>query len=101
MEDGDGYAGKYLHGITPDLILVGFSWAIENPGPLIERYIAASDDLRAALADLTTEKDYRLWFDLTRFAKPSGRRQAPAEPFPTSVASGLGQIPTPTPAAQA
>lgn len=38
-------------------------WAIENPGPLIERYMAASDELQAALTDLTSEQDYRLWFD--------------------------------------
>jgi hypothetical protein len=63
VEEGYGQAGKYLHGIAPDLILGGHSWAIENPGPLIERYMAASDELRAALADLTSEKDYRLWFD--------------------------------------
>jgi len=54
---------SYLHGIAPDLILGGHSWAIENPGPLIERFIAASDELRAALVDLTNEKDDRLWFD--------------------------------------
>jgi glyoxylase-like metal-dependent hydrolase (beta-lactamase superfamily II) len=63
VEDGYGQAGRYLHGIAPDLILGGHSWAIEHPGPLIERYMAASDELRAALADLTTAKDYRIWFD--------------------------------------
>jgi glyoxylase-like metal-dependent hydrolase (beta-lactamase superfamily II) len=63
VEEGYGLAGKYLHGIAPDLILGGHSWAIENPGPLIDRYIAASEELREALADLTNEKDYRLWFD--------------------------------------
>jgi hypothetical protein len=63
VEDGYGRAGRYLHGIAPDLILGGHSWAIENPGALIERYIAAGDELRAALIELTNEKDYRLWFD--------------------------------------
>jgi glyoxylase-like metal-dependent hydrolase (beta-lactamase superfamily II) len=63
VEDGYGRAGRYLHGIAPDLILGGHSWAIENPGALIERYIAAGDELRAALVELTNEKDYRLWFD--------------------------------------
>jgi glyoxylase-like metal-dependent hydrolase (beta-lactamase superfamily II) len=63
VEDGYGRAGRYLHGIAPDLILGGHSWAIENPGPLIERFMAASDELRAALVDLSAEKDYRLWFD--------------------------------------
>jgi glyoxylase-like metal-dependent hydrolase (beta-lactamase superfamily II) len=63
VEDGYGHAGRYLHGIAPDLILGGHSWAIENPGPLIERFMAASDELRAALVDLTTERDYRFWFD--------------------------------------
>jgi glyoxylase-like metal-dependent hydrolase (beta-lactamase superfamily II) len=63
VEKGYGYAGRYLHGIAPDLILGGHSWAIANPGPLVERFMAASDELRAALADLTSERDYRLWFD--------------------------------------
>ncbi|MEX0670928.1 MAG: MBL fold metallo-hydrolase [Pirellulales bacterium] len=63
VEDCYGYAGRYLHGIGPDLILGGHCWAIGNPGPLIERYRAASDELRAALADLTSERDYRLWFE--------------------------------------
>ena len=63
VEEGYGLAGRYLHGIAPDLILGGHSWAIENPAQLIDRYMAASDELRAALADLASEKDYRLWFD--------------------------------------
>ena len=63
VEDGYGQAGRYLHGIAPDLILGGHSWAIENPGPLIERFMAASDELRAALVDLCAERDYRFWFD--------------------------------------
>jgi hypothetical protein len=63
IDEGYGYAGKYLHSIAPDLILGGHSWAIENPKPLIERYMAASEELREALVDLTKEKDYRLWFD--------------------------------------
>jgi glyoxylase-like metal-dependent hydrolase (beta-lactamase superfamily II) len=63
IEDGYGYAGRYLHGIAPDLILGGHSWVIKNPGPLIERFIAASDELRAALIDLSSDSDYRPWFD--------------------------------------
>ena len=34
-----------------------------GPGPLIDRFMAASDGLRAALVGLSAEMDYRLWFD--------------------------------------
>ena len=37
VEEGYGYAGRYLHSIAPDLILGGHSWAIADPGPLIRR----------------------------------------------------------------
>jgi glyoxylase-like metal-dependent hydrolase (beta-lactamase superfamily II) len=96
VEDGYGYAGRYLHGIAPDLILGGHSWAIENPAPLIERYMAASDELREAIRDLTTERDYRLWFDPYwvrvhpyRVPVPAGgRREA------TLVARNFLEVPT-------
>ena len=63
VEEGYGYAGRYLHSIAPDLILGGHSWAIADPGPLIERYMAAAIALREALVALTAEPDYRLAFD--------------------------------------
>ena len=63
VEEGYGYAGRYLHAIAPDLILGGHSWAIAEPQPLIDRFMAAADELRAALVDLTAERDYRLAFD--------------------------------------
>ena len=65
IDEGYGYAGKYLHSIAPDLILGGHSWAIENPKPLIDRYIAAADELREAFRDLTKDRDYRLAYDPT------------------------------------
>jgi glyoxylase-like metal-dependent hydrolase (beta-lactamase superfamily II) len=60
IDEGYGFAGKYLHGIAPDLILGGHSWAIENPKPLIDRYLAATEELREAFRDLTKERDERL-----------------------------------------
>jgi len=63
VEEGYGYAGRYLHGIAPDLILGGHSWAIADPKPLIDRFMDAADELRAALVDLIAERDYRLAFD--------------------------------------
>jgi glyoxylase-like metal-dependent hydrolase (beta-lactamase superfamily II) len=63
VEEGYGQAARYLHSIAPDLILGGHSWVIADPAPLIERYAAAADELRAALVDLTRERDYRLAFD--------------------------------------
>lgn len=63
VEEGYGYASRYLHSIAPDLILGGHSWAIADPGPLIDRYMAAATELREALVALTAEPDYRLAFD--------------------------------------
>jgi glyoxylase-like metal-dependent hydrolase (beta-lactamase superfamily II) len=63
VEEGYGYAGHYLHAIAPDLILGGHSWAIADPGPLIDRYMEAATALREALVALTAEPDYRLAFD--------------------------------------
>ncbi|MFM8705287.1 MAG: hypothetical protein ACKOHG_15745, partial [Planctomycetia bacterium] len=63
VEEGYGFAGDYLHGIAPDLILGGHSWAIENPKPLIDRYISAAAELRDSFRDLTGERDYRLGYD--------------------------------------
>ena len=63
IDEGYGYAGKYLHSIAPDLILGGHSWAIENPKPLIDRYLTAAEELREAFRDLTKERDYRLAYD--------------------------------------
>ena len=63
VEDGYGYAGKYLHGIAPDLILGGHSWAIVDPRPLINRCIEAAVELREAFVDLTNNRDYRLAYD--------------------------------------
>jgi hypothetical protein len=63
IDEGYGYAGKYLHAIAPDLILGGHSWAIENPKPLIDRSLAAAEELREAYRDLTKERDYRLAYD--------------------------------------
>jgi hypothetical protein len=31
VEEAYGHAGRYLHGIPPELILAGHSWSIENP----------------------------------------------------------------------
>jgi glyoxylase-like metal-dependent hydrolase (beta-lactamase superfamily II) len=63
VEEGYGYAGRYLHSIAPDLILGGHSWAIADPKPLIDRSMTAADELRAALVDLVPDRDYRLAFD--------------------------------------
>jgi glyoxylase-like metal-dependent hydrolase (beta-lactamase superfamily II) len=63
VEEGYGYAGRYLHSIAPDLILGGHSWAIADPRPLIDRFMEAAAELRAALVDLAPDRDYRLTFD--------------------------------------
>lgn len=62
--EGYGQAGRYLHGIAPDLVLGGHSWAIADPAPLVERSMAATDELVAAMQDLLAgERDYRFGYD--------------------------------------
>lgn len=63
LEEGYLHAADYLHSIAPDLIIGGHSWAIDKPGPLIERYRETAVALRSALRDLIPEDDYRYGFD--------------------------------------
>jgi len=63
LEEGYLYAASYLHGLQPDLILGGHSWVMDKPAALIERYRAGAEALRAAFRALSSDEDYRYWFD--------------------------------------
>ena len=63
LEEGYLYAAGYLHGLNPDLIIGGHSWVMDKPAALIERYRAGALALRSALKALSSEDDYRYWFD--------------------------------------
>jgi glyoxylase-like metal-dependent hydrolase (beta-lactamase superfamily II) len=79
LEAGYLYAAEYLHGLQPDLIVGGHSWVMDRPRDLIERYRRGALALRAAFRDLSSEDDYRYWFD------PFWVR---AEPFRLQIAPG-------------
>jgi glyoxylase-like metal-dependent hydrolase (beta-lactamase superfamily II) len=63
LEEGYIYGAEYLRRIQPDLILGGHSYVMDQPAGLIERYRTWAYELRAALADLSSDPDYRYWFD--------------------------------------
>jgi glyoxylase-like metal-dependent hydrolase (beta-lactamase superfamily II) len=63
LEEGYIYGAEMMTRVKPDLILAGHSWAIANPGPLIKRYRKWAYDMRETFRSLSTDRDYRYWFD--------------------------------------
>ncbi len=83
LEEGYIYGAEFLRKLNPDMLLTGHSWVIDRPARMIERYREWAYSLRRALQALSTEDDYRYWFD------PFWVR---AEPYRLSVAAGsLGE----------
>ncbi len=62
-EEGYIYAGEYLKRLKPDIIVGGHCFVMDNPAALIERYSRWSYQFRDALTALSSESDYRNWFD--------------------------------------
>ena len=63
LEEGYLYAADYLSRLKPDLIVGGHSFVMDNPAALIERFSNWAVDMRAAFRSLSTDEDYRYWFD--------------------------------------
>ena len=63
LEEGYIYGAELMTRVQPDLLLAGHSWAIAHPKPLIERYRAWAYEMRDVLRGLSTDEDYRYWFD--------------------------------------
>ena len=63
LEEGYIYGAELMTRVKPDLILAGHSWAIANPAPLIERYRKWAYEMRETFRTLSTDEDYRYWFD--------------------------------------
>jgi glyoxylase-like metal-dependent hydrolase (beta-lactamase superfamily II) len=63
LEEGYIYGSEYLKRLNPDLLMGGHSFVMDHPGPFIERYCRWSYQMRDAFRDLSSEKDYRYWFD--------------------------------------
>lgn len=63
LEEGYIYAGEYLKRLKPDILVGGHSFVMNRPAKFIERYRKWSYEMRDAFRELSSEKDYRYWFD--------------------------------------
>jgi len=63
LEEGYIYGAEYLSRLKPDLLMGGHSYVMPSPGAFIERYRQWSYAMRDAFRTLSSEDDYRLWFD--------------------------------------
>jgi glyoxylase-like metal-dependent hydrolase (beta-lactamase superfamily II) len=63
LEEGYIYAGEYLKRLKPDILVGGHSFVMDRPAKFIERYRKWSYQVRDAFRELSSEKDYRYWFD--------------------------------------
>lgn len=63
LEEGYIYGAEYLKRLQPDLLMGGHSFVMDRPAAFIERYRNWSYQMRDAFRELSSEKDYRYWFD--------------------------------------
>jgi len=63
LEEGYIYGAEYLQRLKPDLLMGGHSFVMDHPAKFIERYRKWSYEMRDAFRALSSEKDYRYWFD--------------------------------------
>ena len=63
LEEGYIYGAEYLKRLKPDLLMGGHSFVMNQPAAFIERYRKWSYEMRDAFRSLSSEKDYRYWFD--------------------------------------
>jgi hypothetical protein len=63
LEEGYIYGAEYLARSKPDLLLGGHSYVMPEPREFIERYRQWSYAMRDAFRGLSSETDYRYWFD--------------------------------------
>jgi glyoxylase-like metal-dependent hydrolase (beta-lactamase superfamily II) len=63
LEEGYIQGAEYLKALKPDLLVGGHSFVMDHPAGLIERYRTWSYQMRDAFKALSSESDYRYWFD--------------------------------------
>jgi len=63
LEEGYIYGAEYLKRLKPDLLMGGHSFVMNHPAKFIERYRKWGYEMRGAFQALSSEKDYRYWFD--------------------------------------
>ena len=63
LEEGYIVAAEYLTKLKPDILLGGHSFVMDQPAAFIERYRKWSYEMRDAFKSLSSEPEYRWWFD--------------------------------------
>ena len=63
LEEGYIYGAEYLQRLKPDLLMGGHSFVMNHPAKFIERYRQWAYEMRGAFQALSSERDYRYWFD--------------------------------------
>ncbi len=63
LEEGYIYGAEYLSRLKPDIMVGGHSFVMNHPAAFIERFRKWSYAMRDAFKALSSEKDYRYWFD--------------------------------------
>jgi hypothetical protein len=79
LEEGYIYGAEYLSRLAPDMMVGGHSFVMDRPTAFIERYRKWSYEMRDAFQALSSDSDYRYWFD------PFWVR---AEPYRTALRPG-------------
>lgn len=63
LEEGYICGAEFLKRLKPDILIGGHSFVMDRPAKFIERYRKWSYQMRDAFRELSSEKDYRYWFD--------------------------------------
>jgi glyoxylase-like metal-dependent hydrolase (beta-lactamase superfamily II) len=63
LEEGYILGAEYLARLKPDILIGGHSYVMDNPGPFIERFRRWGYEMREAFQDLSSDEDYRYWYD--------------------------------------
>ncbi len=63
LEEGYIYGAEYLSRLKPDILVGGHSYVMDHPAAFIERFRKWSYEMLDAFKSLSSEEDYRYWFD--------------------------------------
>ncbi len=63
LEEGYIVGAEYLAKLKPDILLGGHSYVMDQPAQFIERYRKWAYDMRDAFRTISSETEYRWWFD--------------------------------------
>jgi glyoxylase-like metal-dependent hydrolase (beta-lactamase superfamily II) len=63
LEEGYILGAQFLKKMSPDIIMGGHSYVMDNPGELINRYYQWSLQMRDQFKELSSLSEYKYWFD--------------------------------------